>query len=61
MPGVTTLECPALPNRHAHQLLEAMRCLREGLTESPLLPLAESVRLMETLDRIRAAGPGRPA
>lgn len=33
---------------------EVHRCLRAGLTESPLVPLAESLAVMETLDRVRA-------
>ena len=34
---------------------EVMRCLRDGETESPVVPLAETVAVMETLDAIRAA------
>jgi predicted dehydrogenase len=33
---------------------EVQRCLRAGLTESPLVPLAESLSVMSTLDRVRA-------
>ena len=29
-------------------------CLREGLTESPVMPHAESLAVMTTLDRVRA-------
>ncbi len=29
-------------------------CLRKGLTESPIMPLADSLALVDTLDRIRA-------
>jgi hypothetical protein len=40
-----------------------MKCLDEGRTESSIVPLSFSLRLMNTLDRIRdAAGivyPGR--
>ena len=32
---------------------EVMRCLDEGLTESPVVPLSFSFDLMNTLDRIR--------
>jgi predicted dehydrogenase len=42
---------------------EVVRCVREGLTESPGLPLAETLSIMETLDVIRAnaaaPAPGR--
>jgi hypothetical protein len=33
--------------------MEVARCLREGLRESPVMPLAETVTIMETLDEIR--------
>jgi predicted dehydrogenase len=33
---------------------EAQRCLREGLMESPLVPLADTLRIMSLLDSIRA-------
>lgn len=52
-PMISTLEFPAVANRHAYQALETMRCLREGLTESPILPLAESVLVMDVIDRVR--------
>ncbi|WP_257455705.1 Gfo/Idh/MocA family protein [Archangium lipolyticum] len=42
-----------LGNGYAHEALEVMRCLREGLKESPLMPLDESVELMRTVDAIR--------
>jgi predicted dehydrogenase len=37
------------------EAIEAMRCVREGLLESPLMPLAETLRVAEALDAIRAA------
>ena len=36
-----------------HQIREMHRCLRKGLTESPVMPLDESLENMETLDAIR--------
>lgn len=33
---------------------EVHRCLRAGLTESPLMPLAETLAVMSTLDEVRA-------
>lgn len=42
-----------LGNGYAHEAAEVHRCLREGLKESPVLPLDESVALMETVDAIR--------
>ncbi|GII21389.1 Gfo/Idh/MocA family protein [Planosporangium mesophilum] len=32
---------------------EVQRCLREGLTESPVVPLAETLAVMSTLDAVR--------
>jgi predicted dehydrogenase len=36
-----------------HQAAEVARCLRAGLTESPTLPLSETLSIMETLDEVR--------
>ncbi len=36
-----------------HQAAEVGRCLRAGVTESPILPLAETLSIMETLDQVR--------
>jgi predicted dehydrogenase len=36
-----------------HQAAEVGRCLRAGLVESPVLPLAETLSIMETLDEVR--------
>ena len=36
-----------------HEAAEVGRCLRAGLTESPLLPLDETVAIMDTLDEVR--------
>jgi predicted dehydrogenase len=52
----------------AHEALEVVRCLRAGETESPLVPLDDTVALMRLTDRIREQiglryetghGPGR--
>lgn len=32
---------------------EVGRCIRDGLTESPLMPLDETIAIMETMDRMR--------
>jgi predicted dehydrogenase len=40
---------------YTYQAAEVARCLRAGLTESPLMPLAETVSIMRTLDSVRAA------
>jgi predicted dehydrogenase len=38
---------------YTHEALEVVRCLRNGETESPLMPLDETVSLMRLMDRIR--------
>ncbi|MBV9594908.1 MAG: Gfo/Idh/MocA family oxidoreductase [Actinobacteria bacterium] len=36
-----------------HQAAEVGRCLRAGLRESPALPLAETLSIMQTMDEVR--------
>ncbi|MRV76602.1 gfo/Idh/MocA family oxidoreductase [Duganella sp. FT92W] len=47
------LSAPRIGNGYAHEALEVNRCLREGLLESPVMPLAETVALMGWLDTMR--------
>jgi dihydrodiol dehydrogenase / D-xylose 1-dehydrogenase (NADP) len=42
------------PNGFEHEIRETHRCLREGLTESPLMPLDETLETMQTMDALRA-------
>lgn len=37
-----------------HEIREVHRCLREGLTESPVMPLDETLEIMQTMDALRA-------
>ncbi|MNL69991.1 hypothetical protein D3C87_1949250 [compost metagenome] len=46
-------EPPFPGNGYQHEAAEAMRCLREGLTESPVMPLDETLAIMKTMDGIR--------
>ena len=48
-----TAEFPFLANGYEYQALEVERLLREGALESPLLPHAESIALLELMDEIR--------
>ncbi len=48
------IDAPYLGNGYTHEAMEVMRCLRAGEIESPLLPLDETVAVIETLDRVRA-------
>ncbi len=49
-----TIHAPYVGNGYTHEAMEAMRCLRDGALESPLMPLDETVAVIETLDRVRA-------
>jgi len=48
-------ELPVIPHadRMYYEILETTRCVRSGLLESPLLPLDETISIVETLDEIR--------
>jgi predicted dehydrogenase len=41
-----------------HEADEVARCVREGLLESPLMPLDETVSIMETMDEVAASAKG---
>jgi predicted dehydrogenase len=45
---------PPVGGGFGHEIAEVARCLREGLTESPLVPLDETVEILEVLDEARA-------
>lgn len=40
-------------NGYEYQVLECMRCIREGLAESPMMPHAETVSIMRQMDLLR--------
>jgi predicted dehydrogenase len=42
----------------SHEADEVARCIRAGLLESPVMPLDESVSIMETLDAVLASADG---
>lgn len=50
---VVTAELPFLANGFEYQIQEVERLLREGATESRLLPHAESIALLELMDEVR--------
>jgi predicted dehydrogenase len=56
----TMLWEPYQGNGYHYQATELMRCVVEGRTESAVMPLSESVSVMETADRIRAGWTARP-
>jgi len=42
-------------NGYGYEAAEVVRCLRSGLTESPMMPLDDSIAVMETLDILRSS------
>jgi predicted dehydrogenase len=46
-------EIPFRSTGYIHEAEEAMYCLREGLTESSIMPLDESLKIMKILDALR--------
>jgi predicted dehydrogenase len=50
---VTEYAEPAEERGMQYEAAEVGRCLRAGLLESPALPLAETISIMETLDEVR--------
>ena len=52
--GSRTIATPYLGNGYVHEAIEAGRCLREGLIESPHMLHAETLSQMRLLDTLRA-------
>ncbi len=52
--GTVEYSEPKIASGFEYEAAEAGRCLREGLKESPILPLDESVAIMDTMDQLRA-------
>jgi predicted dehydrogenase len=50
-----TLEFPRTRSGYEHQIREVMAALRESRHESAVMPLSETLSIMQTMDRIRAA------
>lgn len=44
------IACPPLGAGYAHELRHASACIAAGLTESPLLPLTETIAVQELMD-----------
>jgi predicted dehydrogenase len=51
--AVERFEIPHQGHGLRHQAAEVGRCLRQGLLESPILTLAETLSIMETMDEVR--------
>jgi predicted dehydrogenase len=50
--AVETIQCE--PSGFIHEIREVHRCLREGLIESPVMPLGETLETMRVMDTLRA-------
>jgi len=50
-----TVEAPIAGNGFNYEAAEVMRCLDEGMTESAVMPLDETLCVMRAMDEIRAA------
>ena len=49
-----TEEFELIGSGYVHELREVTRCLQQGLTESPVMPLEHSLATMRLLDEVRA-------
>ena len=51
--AVEELKVEQAENGFVYQVAESVRCLKSGLTESPIIPVEETVRLMRVMDSMR--------
>lgn len=51
--NVEEFDLPHVGHGLYYEAAEVGRCLRAGLTESPLMPLTETIQIMEVLDEVR--------
>lgn len=51
--GEETVHLPYLGNGYTHEAIEVMECLRNGRLESDIMPLDESLAIMQTMDTLR--------
>jgi predicted dehydrogenase len=51
--GTEVIDIPSVGNGYGHEVAEVERCLAEGLSESPFIPLEETVAILDTLDEAR--------
>jgi predicted dehydrogenase len=49
-----TMGCPFASNGYIHEVEQVHACLRAGRTESEIMPVAETLGLMELMDGLRA-------
>ena len=51
---VQEIDIPYEGNGYNYEAVEVMQCLRNGATESQIMPLDESIEIIRTMDKIRA-------
>ena len=51
--GTQEFNLPYEATGYQFQAVEVMSCLEKGMLESPLMPLDETLKIMETMDKIR--------
>ena len=53
--GIVVEKCslPVKVNGYEYEIMEANRCLREGLLESPMIPHADTIAIMQIMDECR--------
>ena len=51
--SMRTIDTPYIGNGYAHEAIEAQRCFRAGLIESPGMTHAETLALMGVMDEVR--------
>ena len=49
----TVLHLPVTGYGYCHEASEVMRCVREGLLECPLMPLGETLTIVETMENMQ--------
>ncbi|MBO7402576.1 MAG: gfo/Idh/MocA family oxidoreductase, partial [Lachnospiraceae bacterium] len=49
------IDVPKQISGYEYEFLESMDCIEKGLSESRSMPLSESVKMMEIMDRVREA------
>lgn len=59
--GAKVVAYPFTGNGYHYEADEVARCVRAGLTESPVMPLADSLAVAATIATVRAAIHGKPA
>lgn len=51
---VKHIPCPAQFTGYEYEVLETVRCIREGKLECPSMPHSETIHMMELMDHLRA-------